>query len=162
METSLDSNKNVGQNINRYCLSLLQNNQLYKVQDLKNPKLQDETFSDNHLKETSKKMRKLGKSCTHKQNINGIYIEKLHNSCLQILPTLRLKTQELRKLGNSDEKNRKAQTTAQYPVLSLKTKFHSYLIENSQIATLNFPFKSRFSVKPSKFQIQFAKDCLRK
>ena len=49
-----------------------------------------------------------------------------------------------------------------YPVSSLKIRFYSYLVENSQKATLNFYFKLRFSVKPSKFQIYFAKgfdDC---
>ena len=38
-----------------------------------------------------------------------------------------------------------------------KIKFYSYVVENSQIARLNFYFKSRFSVKPTKFQIHFAK-----
>ena len=52
------------------------------------------------------------KSCNHKQNINRIYIENLHNNCLQQLPTLRLKTLSLRKLGNLNEKKMKAQTTA--------------------------------------------------
>lgn len=33
------------------------------------------------------KLRKFWKSCTHKQNINGIYKEKLHNNGLQQLPT---------------------------------------------------------------------------
>ena len=104
-----------------------------------------------------------GKSCNHKQNIKGLYNEKLHNNSLQQLPTLRLKTlgnQEircLRKLGNSDEKKWKAQTKAQYPVSSLY-KPYSHLAENSQKATLNFHFKSRFSVKSSKFKIYFAKD----
>ena len=41
------------------------------------------------------------------------------------------------------------------PVFSLKIQSYSYLVENSQKATLNFDFKSRFSVKPSKFQIYF-------
>ena len=36
---------------------------------------------------------------------------------------------------------------------------YSYLVENSQKAKLNFNFKSRFSVKPSKLQIYFAKGC---
>ena len=35
----------------------------------------------------------------------------------------------------------------------------SYLVENSQKSTLNFYFKSIFSVKLCKFQIYFAKDC---
>ena len=42
---------------------------------------------------------------------------------------------------------------------SQKTQFYSYLVEMSQKSTLNFYFKSRFSVKPSKFQIYLAKDC---
>ena len=62
----------------------------------------------------------------------------------------------LRKLG---ERKWKAQSTTSYLVVSLKIQFFSYLVENSQKATLNFYFKSRFSVKHSKFQIYFAKDC---
>ena len=46
----------------------------------------------NHLQKTLEKLRKFRKSCNHKQNINGIYNEKLQNDCLQQLPTLRLKT----------------------------------------------------------------------
>ena len=94
------------------------------------------------------KLRKLRKSCNHEQNINGTYNEKLHYNCLQQLPTLRLRT-----LRGS------ARTTAQYPVLSLKIQLYSYLVEISQKATLNVYLKSRFLVKPSKFQIYFAKDC---
>ena len=33
------------------------------------------------------------------------------------------------------------------------------IVENKQKETINFYFKSRFSVKPSKFQIYFANDC---
>ena len=44
-------------------------------------------------------------------------------------------------------------------MLLLKIKFYSYLVENGQKATINFYFKSRFSVKPIKFQIYFAHDC---
>ena len=66
----------------------------------------------NHLQKTVEKLCKFRKRCNHKQNINGIYNEKLHDNCLQQLPTLRLKTEDLRKLGNSDEKKWKAQTTA--------------------------------------------------
>ena len=40
-----------------------------------------------------------------------------------------------------------------------KNKIYSDLVENSQKATLNFHFNPRFLVKPSKFQIYFAKDC---
>ena len=40
------------------------------------------------------------------------------------------------------------------PVFSLKIQFYSYLVENSQKATLNFYFKSIFFVKPSKFSIR--------
>ena len=61
--------------------------------------------------------------------------------------------------GNSGWKKWEAQTAAKYPVLLLKIEFHSYLAENSQKPTLNFYFKSRFSVKPSKFPIYFAHDC---
>ena len=45
------------------------------------------------------------------------------------------------------------------PSAPLKIEFYSYLVENSQKATLNFYFKSRFSVKPSKFQLNFENDC---
>ena len=55
-------------------------------------------------------------------------------------------------LGNSGERKWKAQTTALHPVFSLKLRFYSYVVVNSQKAMLNFYFKSRFSVKPSKFQ----------
>ena len=33
------------------------------------------------------------------------------------------------------------------------------IVENKQKETINFYFKPRFSVKPSKFQIYFANDC---
>ena len=42
-------------------------------------------------------------------------------------------------------------------VFSLRFRFYSSLIKNSQKATLNFYFNSRFSVKPSKLQIYFEK-----
>ena len=61
---------------------------------------------------TLEKLCKFWKSCNRNQNINGIYNKKLHNNCLQLLPALRLKTEDLRKLGNLDEKKWKAQTTA--------------------------------------------------
>ena len=51
-------------------------------------------------------------------NINGIYNKKLPYNCLQQLPALRLKTLNLRKLKNSDEKkneNPKLQPSTQYP-----------------------------------------------
>ena len=63
------------------------------------------------------------------------------------------------KLANSGKRKWKAQTTALYPVFSLKIQFHSYLVENSEKAKLNFYLKSRFSMKPSKFPIYFAHDC---
>ena len=44
------------------------------------------------------------KICNQKQNINGIYNKKLHDNCLQKVPTLRLKTYDLRKFGDLDEK----------------------------------------------------------
>ena len=66
---------------------------------------------------------------------------------------------DLRKLGNLDERKWKAQTTTQDPAFSLKIQVYSYLVENSQKATLNFYFKSRYSVKPSKFSTSFAHDC---
>ena len=43
------------------------------------------------------KLHELRKNCNHKQNINGINNEKLHYNCLQRLPTLRLKTEDLRR-----------------------------------------------------------------
>ena len=46
-----------------------------------------------------------------------------------------------------------------YPVFSLKIQFYHYLVENTQKATLNFYFKSRFSVKTSIFPMYFAHDC---
>ena len=64
------------------------------------------------------------------------------------------------KLGNLGDRKWKAQTTALYPVFLLKIRFYSYLVENSQKAMLKFYFKSRFSMKPSKSQMYFAKDCL--
>ena len=83
------------------------------------------------------------------RNINRINNEKLHYNCLQQLPTLRLKTKDLRKLWDSGERKWKAGIRALHPVFSLKIWCHSYLVDNSQKATLNFYFKSRFSMKPS-------------
>ena len=71
--------------------------------------------SYNHLQKTLEKLRKFWKSCNHKQNINGIYNAKLHNNCLQQLPTLRLRTSDLRKLGNSDEKKMKSSNYSLVP-----------------------------------------------
>ena len=48
-------------------------------------------------------------------------------SALQLPPTIDLR---LWKLGNSGERKWKAQTTALYPVFSLKVPFYSYLVEN--------------------------------
>ena len=58
------------------------------------------------------------------------------------------------------KKNEKLKLQPYYPVPLLTIKFYSYLVENSQKATLNFHFKLRFSVKRTKFQIYFAKDCV--
>ena len=102
---------------------------------------------------------KLRKSCNRKQNINRIYYEKLHYNCLQKLQTLKLKTLDLRNLWDSGERKWKAGTRALYPIFSLKIWCYSYLVENSQKATLKFYFESRFFVRPSKFQIYFAEDC---
>ena len=44
------------------------------------------------LQKILEKLRKLRKSCNHKQNINKIYNEKLHCNCLQQLPTLSLES----------------------------------------------------------------------
>ena len=71
---------------------------------------------------------------------------------------VRLKTYNLKKLGNSDKKKWKVQTAAKYSFPSLKIKFQSYLVENSQKGMLKFYFKSRYEVKPSKFSIYFAHD----
>ena len=98
----------------------------------KKPKISRGKFLDNHLKKIMEKLRQLRKSCNHKRNISGIYNEKLHYHCLQQLPTLRFKTWDLRKWGNSGERKWKAQTRALYPVFSLKSRFCSYLVENSQ------------------------------
>ena len=54
--------------------------------------------------------------------------------------------------------NEKLKLEPLYPVLSLKIRFYGYLVGNSQKATLTFTLKSRFSVKPCKFQICFAND----
>ena len=54
----------------------------------------------NHLQKLWERLRKLRKSCKHKRNINGTHNEKLHYNDLQQLPTLRLKTLDLRKLPN--------------------------------------------------------------
>ena len=56
-------------------------------------------------------------------------------------------------------KGYEAQTRALYPIPPPNIRFYSYIAENSQKATLNPYFNSRFSVKPSKFPIHFAKDC---
>ena len=55
--------------------------------------------------------------------------------------------------------DRKGNTQRKYPVSSVKFQFYSYLYENSQKASSNFNFKSRFSMKPNKFPICFAYDC---
>ena len=39
------------------------------------------------------------------------------------------------------------------PSVFAKIQFYSYLVENSQKETLNFLFKSRFSVEANKFHI---------
>ena len=100
-----------------------------------------------HLQSFAKileKVHKLRKSCNHKRNINRVYNEKLHCTCLQQLAILRLKTLDPRKIGNLGERKWKAQTRASYPVFSHKIQFYSYFVENRQKATLNFYFKSRF------------------
>ena len=57
------------------------------------------------------------------------------------------------------EREWKAQTICLYPVFSLTIQCCSYLVENSQKAMLNVYFKSRFSMKPSKFVTYFSHDC---
>ena len=61
----------------------------------------------NHLQKTLEKLRKFRKSSNHKQNINGIYYEKLHNNCLQQLPTLRFKIRRWGGLGAHTRKKKK-------------------------------------------------------
>ena len=46
----------------------------------------------------------MGKSCNHEQNINKIHNEQQYYSCFQQLRTLRLKAEDLGKLGYLDEK----------------------------------------------------------
>ena len=53
----------------------------------------------NHLQKILEKLPKLRKSCNHKRNIKRLYNEKLHHNYLQQLPTLRLKTSEIREFG---------------------------------------------------------------
>ena len=54
----------------------------------------------------------------------------------------------------------KTQTTSLVPsFFTKKNQFYSSLVEKSQKAMLNFYFKPRFSVKPTKFPICFAHDC---
>ena len=60
--------------------------------------------SYNPVQKILENLSKLRKSCNHKRNINGIYNEKLHYNCLHQLPTLRHKTKDLRRLGNSGER----------------------------------------------------------
>ena len=43
--------------------------------------------------------------------------------------------------------------------IKLFLSYYNYPVENSQKATVNFYFNPRFSMKPSKFSIYFAKDC---
>ena len=115
-------------------------------------------------KKTSEKLRKFKKSCNHKQNINGICNEKLHNICLEpfaagvaMVPTQEKKnTYEIRKIRI---KKMKSSNYSLVPSPPAKNKIYSDLVENSQKATLNFHFNPRFLLKPSKFQIYFAKDC---
>ena len=118
------------------------------------------TKACNYLQKILEKLHKLIKSCNHKRNINRIYNCLFHYNCLQQPQNLRLNTQDLSKLGNLNERKWKAQNRVWYPVFSIKMKFYSYIVENSQKATLNFYLKPRFSVKPNKFQMYFAKDCL--
>ena len=114
--------------------------------------------SYNHVQKICEKLCKLEKSCKHKRN-NGIWNKQLHYNYFQQLLTLRVTTWYIRKLGNLGERKWNTQTVTYYPLLPLKIPFYSYLVENSQKATLNFYFKSRFSAKPSKFSIYFAHDC---
>ena len=88
----------------------------------------------NPVQKILENLHKLRKSCNRKQNIKTLIREfrwkEMKSSNYSIVPSLLAKIQ-----------------------------FYSYLAENSQKATLNFYFKSRFSVKPIKFPIYFAQDC---
>ena len=44
-------------------------------------------------------------------------------------------------------------------VFLLSNQFYGFLAENSQKATLNVFFKTRFSVEPGKFPLYFTRDC---
>ena len=69
------------------------------------------------------------------------------------------KTKDPRKLRNLGERKWNTQTSALYLFTPIKIEFYKYLVENSQKSTLNFLFKSIFSLKPSKFPMHFARDC---
>ena len=63
-------------------------------------------------------------------------------------------TCDFQEIGDFGERKQNTQT----PVFSLKIKFLRYLVGNSQRAISNFYFKSRSSVKLSKFPIHFVHD----
>ena len=65
-------------------------------------------------------------------------------------------TYEIRKIRI---KKMKSSNYSLVPSPPAKNKIYSDLVENSQKATLSFHFNPRFLLKPSKFQIYFAKDC---
>ena len=68
------------------------------------PFTKNETKPQFFAKNILEKLRKLRKSCKHEQKNNGIYNDKLHYNRLQQLPTLRLKTYDLRKFRNLGER----------------------------------------------------------
>ena len=91
--------------------------------------------------------------------MNGVYNEQLQSCSAIVSYNCRLSDLRL-KLRNSGERKCKYWNCSLVPSLVAKNSFYSYLVENSQKAPLNFLFKSRFSVKPSKFPIYFAHDCI--
>ena len=76
---------------------------------------------------------------------------------LQQLSTFRANTQYIMKLVEAEQKNK---AEAYYQVLLPKITFDSHVACNRQKGMLNFLLKSMFSVKPNKFLICFARDCL--
>ena len=91
--------------------------------------------------------------------MNGVYNEQLQSCSAIVSYNCRLSDLRL-KLRNSGERKCKYWNCSLVPSLVAKNSFYSYLVENSQKAPLNFLFQSRFSVKPSKFPIYFAHDCI--
>ena len=112
------------------------------------------------MQKICEKLRQLRKSC---------HYEQLQCNCLQQLPILWLMilwsmilwsydlwSKEIREFGWKKMKNSNYSLVAS---VIAKIHFYNYLVKISQKATLKFLLKSRFSVKPNKFPIYFARDC---